>query len=107
IIGGWYNGSINFGGGALNSADVGDIFLAKLDPGGGHLWSKRFGGANDQYAYGVATDASQNVFLTGGFYGSLDFGGGALASSGTGVDLYLVKFDASGAHQWSQRFGDG
>jgi hypothetical protein len=109
IIGGWYNGSIDFGGGDLTSTGVGDIFLAKLDPDGAHQWSQRFGsGSNiDQYAYGVATDAGENVFLTGGFYGSVDFGGGTLTSSGAGVDFYLAKFDPSGAHLWSRRCGDG
>lgn len=109
IIGGWYNGSIDFGGGNLTSTGVGDIFLAKLDSNGDHQWSQRFGSGIgiDQYAYSVATDASENVFLTGGFYGNVDFGGGVLTSSGAGVDLYLAKFDPSGAHQWSFRCGDG
>ena len=45
------------------------------------------------------------VYLTGYFVGRLDFGGGPLIQVGTTYDLYLVKFDPSGAHVWSRRFG--
>ncbi len=103
IITGWYSGAIDIGGDNLVSAGASDIFVAKLDQAGDHLWSRRFGDVNDQSAYSVAVDASQNVIVAGGFYGTVDFGGGPLTSAG-GLDLCLVKFDAAGTHQWSRRF---
>ena len=36
--------------------------------------------------------------------GPLNFGGGALAESGS-YDIFAAKFSASGAHLWSKRFG--
>ena len=102
---GYFTGSVDFGGGPLTSAGLEDIFLAKFDPAGTHLWSKRFGDANSQIGQGVAVDGLGNVFLTGYFSGSVDFGGGPLTSA-VGYDIFLAKFDAAGTHLWSKRFGD-
>jgi len=49
-------------------------------------------------------DGSGNCLVTGRFAGSVDFGGGALASAG-GQDVFLAKYSSSGAHIWSKRFG--
>lgn len=104
-VAGLFTGSVDLGGGPLVGAGNYDIFLAKLDPSGAHLWSKRFGDASGQYVYSIATDAGANVYIAGPSYGAVDFGGGLLMSAGD-RDLFLAKFDASGAHQWSKRFGD-
>jgi hypothetical protein len=71
-----------------------------------HLWSKRFGDGVGQRAYSVAVDASGNVIVTGHFWGTVDFGGGALTSAGYN-DIFVAKFGSDGAHLWSKRFGDG
>src|SRR5207237_8098808 len=64
---GAFSGPIDFGGGALISAGV-DIFLAKLSPTGGHLWSRHFGSGLATHAgNGVACDGSGNVLVTGSF----------------------------------------
>lgn len=85
------------------------VFLAKLGPDGSHLWSKAFGGSgSDSFIFdcAAAVDASGNVLLTGGFRDTPDFGGGALSPPGDEFwDGYIAKFDASGKHLWSKRFG--
>ena len=35
--------TVDFGGGPLITAGNGDVFAVKLDPNGGHMWSKQFG----------------------------------------------------------------
>jgi Beta-propeller repeat len=70
-----------------------------------HAWSQRFGDANAQRPSAVATDAAGDIYVAGYFYGSVDFGSGVLTSAG-GADVFLAKFDASGACLWSKRFGD-
>jgi hypothetical protein len=102
---GEFDGSVDFGGGPLTSAGGSDIFLAKFDAAGNHIWSKRFGDADSQYGYSVAVDGAGNVFLSGAFFGSVDFGGGPLTSAGDS-DIFLAKFDSAGNHLWSKRFGD-
>jgi hypothetical protein len=52
----------------------------------------------------VAVDASGNVFVAGTFNGSINLGGTTLTSAG-GVDIFVAKFSATGAHLWSTSFG--
>jgi hypothetical protein len=106
IVTGELNGTADFGGGPLTSAGGADVFVAKFDINGAHLWSKRFGSTLNQIGYSVATNASGDIVLTGELNGTADFGGGPLTSAG-GVDIFVAKFDAGGNHIWSKRFGDG
>ena len=105
IITGYFDGTVNFGGGVLTSAGSSDIFLAKFDRFGNHLWSKRFGDAYLQFGQAVAIDASSyNIIITGIFYGTVNFGGGELTSKGH-QDIFVAQFDKNGALLWSERFG--
>ena len=105
IVTGRFWGTVDFGGGTLTSAGSADIYVAKFDAAGDHLWSQPFGDASAQAAYSTVVDGSGNVIITGVFWGTVDFGGGTLTSAGN-TDIYVAKFDAAGAHQWSKRFGD-
>lgn len=102
VVAGNFNGTINLGGADLTGTF--DVFLAKFDKDGNHLWSKRFGDGEVQGVGALGVDASGGIFIGGGFDGTADFGGGALTSAG--YDGYLAKFDATGAHVWSKSFGD-
>ncbi|HET6349063.1 MAG TPA: FlgD immunoglobulin-like domain containing protein, partial [Candidatus Krumholzibacteria bacterium] len=104
VVTGYFNNSANFGGGALVSAGGDDVFLARYNSGGTHLWSQRFGSTGSDQGYGVGTDADGNVVMAGIFNNTVDFGGGGLVSAGF-ADIFLAKYDALGTHQWSQRFG--
>jgi hypothetical protein len=82
---------VNFGGGGLVSAGVGDIFVAKYSGAdGSHLWSKRFGDTSADSGQGVAVDGSGNAVVTGVFNGTVNFGGGGLVSAGSD-DIFLLK----------------
>jgi hypothetical protein len=105
VVLGWFYGTVDFGGGVLTSAGSNDIYIAKFDAAGNHLWSLRFGDTSSQYTKSTTVDASGNIFVTGYFQGTVDFGGGVLTSAGSD-DIYIAKFDAAGTHLWSQRFGD-
>ncbi len=97
-------GTINFGGPTLTTLGGGDTFVAKLDPGGNHLWSKRFGDSTNQLGSGIATDAAGDVVVSGYFLGTMSFGGSNLTTQGL-ADSYLAKLDPSGNHLWSMRGG--
>ena len=104
VLTGGFVGTVDFGGGALTSAGSGDIFVAKYDPSGGHVWSQRFGATQDDRGYAVAVDGAGDVVVTGEFQDSVDFGGGTLPSDS--VDVFVAKFDTDGNHVWSKRLGD-
>lgn len=102
---GTFNGTVNFGGAPLVTAGGSDIFVALFNATGVHQWSKRFGSSDGfDNALAVEMDAAGNVYVTGSYRGTLDFGGGPLSSSGSD-DIYLVKLNAAGVHQWSRHFG--
>jgi hypothetical protein len=104
ILTGDFYGTVNLGGGPLTSPGNNnyDIFLAKFDPNGVHVWSKRFGntGSFDDSGNSVAACASGNIVVTGSCVGPVDFGGGPLTGNG-----FIARFDASGAHLSSLIFG--
>jgi hypothetical protein len=104
-VAGTFEGSVNFGGETLTSAGGRDIFVAKYTAAGQHVWSKRFGGTLGEDARGVAVDAAGDVFVTGQFLGSINFGGLDLPSAGF-EDIFLAKLSGpSGNHVWSKRLG--
>jgi lambda repressor-like predicted transcriptional regulator len=105
LLAGWFNGTVDFGGGGLISAGAEDIFVAKFTAAGSHLWSKRFGSTGTDRARVAAVDGSGNVVVAGAFSGTVDFGGGGLISAG-GLDIFVAKFSgADGSHIWSKRYG--
>ncbi|MCG8557984.1 MAG: SBBP repeat-containing protein [Proteobacteria bacterium] len=104
LLTGSFRESVDFGGGPLTSAGGSDIFAVKLGSDAGHVWSRRFGGTQGDLGRGITTDGAGNVVLTGHFHGTVDFGGGGLASAG-GPDAFLVELTPNGFHLWSKRFG--
>jgi len=106
LVTGEFRGTADFGGGPLTSAGNEDVFVARYDAGGTHQWSRRFGDAYfAQAGFDVAADADGGAIVTGWFWGTVDLGGGTLTSAGE-KDAFIAKYDAVGAHLWSDRFGD-
>jgi hypothetical protein len=104
IVTGDFGGTVNFGGAGLISAGQNDIFVAKYNSTGVHQWSQRFGSTMTDGGNSVTVDAAANVFVTGDFQGTVNFGGVNLVSAG-GADIFVAKYNSAGVHQWSQRFG--
>jgi chitodextrinase len=104
VVTGYFQGTVNFGGGSLSSAGATDIFLMKYSASGAHVWSKRFGGVSDDRGTGVAVSGTGDVVVTGYFNATADFGGGAQVSTG-GADIFLAKYSSAGTHTWSKVFG--
>lgn len=108
IITGFYQSTINFGGSDLNDAGNGDMFLVKFDSELNHIWSIKKGDTGFDVGYSVAVDASDNIFVLGTFTGTVNFGvgeGGSPLTAAGSFDIFLAKFNSSGVHQWSKRFG--
>lgn len=79
-----------------------DVFLIKYDSNGAKQWSKQIGSLNaDTYLYGVKTDPTGNVYITGRTNGDLN--GNTL----TGImDIFLIKYNSAGALQWTKQIGE-
>jgi hypothetical protein len=104
IITGSFEWTIDLGGGVLSSAGSADQFLAKFDPNGAPLWSRRYGGSFSEYELRVAVDSSDNLFLTGTFSGSSSGWGGPPSISNGSSDAFVVKLDPDGNHVWTETF---
>jgi hypothetical protein len=87
--------------GALGGTNAGlaDAFVSKYNSGGTLQWTKQFGTAGNDYAYGAAADTHGNVFVVGYTQGSL---GGANAG---GYDAFLTEFNTAGQQLWTDQFG--
>jgi hypothetical protein len=75
----------------MASSGGGDIFVAVYDANGEHLCSRSLGSVNQDYAWDVAVDPSDNVLASGRFEISIDAGGGTLVSAGYG-DALVAKY---------------
>ena len=89
----------------LNHDGSMDVFVAKLDSDGVHLWSTYLGGSNDDYSNGVAVDAYCNVLVTGLTYSSSWVSGGFDTNYKGSGDIFVAKLDPAGAHLWSAYLG--
>ncbi len=67
-------------------------------------WGGDSAKSSDDTGYGIETDNSGNVFLTGNFGETADFGGNSLASVGL-RDSYLTKLDPNGNFLWTAGLG--
>ncbi|MBW2454311.1 MAG: hypothetical protein JRI68_07365, partial [Deltaproteobacteria bacterium] len=101
-------GDVDFGGGVLPyaSGNGDDVFVMKRTPSGTHVYSDVVGDSDDQDGRGIAVDLAGNAIVVGELEGTINFGGGDLASDGARNDIFIAKLGPQGDHLWSYRFGD-
>jgi alpha-tubulin suppressor-like RCC1 family protein len=83
-----------------------DTFFGRLDTNGTLTYATYLGGSGDDSAYALAVDGSGRLY-TAGETGSVDFPAVQplpLGATG-GTDLFVSRFSAAGAVQYSSRFG--
>lgn len=86
IIGGsiWSGGATTF-----------DVSLIKTNSSGDTLWTKAYGGADDEFGHSIQQTIDGGYIITG-----------MTSSFGAGNDdVYLIKTDASGDTLWTKTFG--
>jgi len=89
-------------GGLDGNTSVGkaDLFVVKYNSSGTKQWTKQLGTWDSDFANGVATDSSGNVYVTGSTYRNLDGN-----TSAGNADLFVVKYNSSGTKQWTKQLG--
>jgi hypothetical protein len=94
----------------LASLGQNDIFLVKYDTSGTVQWVTRLGTQSVDFGYGVATDGSDNVYITGqtglgatlSIFNSNGSSFGTLSNNTpTTTDAFLIKYNSSGTVQWA------
>ena len=81
-------------------------FVTQYTPQGAVGWNHLSNTISDSGLTGVATDATGNVYVTGGVAGSLSIGGLSLVSSGSNdLNLALLSFSPQGAPRWALSAG--
>jgi hypothetical protein len=131
-ITGFFNGSIDFPGTAPGHLDTlygqpasgtnagpGDVFVAKLDPMGQHLWSKSYGSTGQSpdsaSGRGISIDPSGAGVVVGGVftghidflaagYGGADDGGAGAYANANGGAPFVAKLTTGGDYLWSRVF---
>ena len=101
-ITGSFQSTVNFGGGNITAANTDDLFILKLNSSGAYQNIYTSNIFTTQKGKGLAVDSSGNIYATGTFSGTVDFGGGNITTSGN--DIYLLKLNSSLAFQWVKRF---
>lgn len=105
-LAGSFETDATFEGMTLTGVGTRDTFVASYSAGGALRWLQRFGGTGAAVQPGdLAVDADDNVYLTGGQGGTVDYGGGDQTASGPS-DMFILALDAGGAHRWSQTLGN-
>lgn len=93
-----YSYTVAFGNNFISNNNTnGDAFIIGLNGGGGWRWGQRAGGPDQDRGEAVALDGKGNLYATGDFAGTADFGRFSLTSAG-GADAYVAKLTTAGAY---------
>jgi len=106
ITGYFQSTTVNFNGVNLTTAGNWDIFVARFNTSGTQTWAKKFGSNQYDYTYGVNVDKNKQIFITGGFGGTVPFGTFTLTSTNAATeDLFITKLDTAGTALWAMKAG--
>lgn len=103
-----FTGTCNFGGTTKTSNGGQDFFVAKYNNNGIYQSVITAGGTGGDQCHRLAIDATGNIYITGWFRNTTDFGNSKVLTaqaSGGGHDIYFGKYSATGVCQWVHRAG--
>jgi hypothetical protein len=88
-----------------------ETFFAKYDNNGNYIWAKTIDGQS--VGASISVDKLGNVYLTGSYYGTVDFDPNTPVSNLTAVlgsqsyywDAFFAKYDSTGNYIWAKSIG--
>lgn len=104
VVTGGFSGALRLYSTALLSRGGDDIFVIGFDSTNGLSWTRRFGDSANQAAHGIDADSAGNLYLTGGFGGTLVVDSTGPVSAHTASDAFLLKLGNRGAGRWMRAF---
>lgn len=94
---------------SLTSYGSSDIFISRWSATGNHVWTSQIGGAELDWASGLAVDNEDFVYYTGGFNNTVDFDPGSgeflLSTISTDNNAMICKLNPEGMFEWAVDFG--
>jgi len=87
---GCLTGKATIDGKVLSGAGKCDALVARFDPKGAHLWSRLYGGTENDWGYALAVGPGDELYVAGMFQLSADLGGGTVQGRGR-ADGFLLK----------------
>lgn len=103
VMVGAFDGSLTFGTQTLTTQGAQDIYAFSHALDGTPRWARSYGGVSTDRAVGVALQNGE-VWINNLFAGTVDFGGGPVASSGQ-LDLILLTLNKDGQLRSTRRAG--
>ncbi|APR78713.1 Hypothetical protein A7982_04060 [Minicystis rosea] len=101
VLAGAFQQGLSLGGATLQSAGIDDIFVAKLDAAGHHLWSKRFGTPSQDFAGPLAVGPGGAIFVSASVSDVVDLGAGPIPGPAGQPHTLAAVFEADGTLRFS------
>ncbi len=111
---GTYSGTVDFNpnpGIMLNYSATGstDVFITKTNTNGDLIWAKSIGGTAGDEGHAIAIDNSGNIYITGAFFGMVDFNPDPIAEfkliTTSSRDVFVAKYSSEGSFIWAKQLG--
>jgi hypothetical protein len=94
-----YNGTVTLPPNAVHTSQGKlDVLVAKIGPSGSILWSKSFGGSENDQPLAVAVTAAGQVVVGGLFEGNVNFGAGPVNAPGGAAFVLRLQADGTFSH---------
>ncbi|RLD50554.1 MAG: hypothetical protein DRI94_08340, partial [Bacteroidetes bacterium] len=100
------SGNASIGNLSFTSNGEKDLLVIKTNKLGRIIWTKQIGSAQIDDPKNLYIDKYNNIFITGSFEGSVDFGSNTITAS-DGKDAFLAKYDSNGNEIWAINVGEG
>lgn len=109
VTGNFSSPQISFDGYIVHGHQISEnYYVAKIDVAGNTQWARETEGNGNMSGSGIATDANDNIFVTGRFYKEAKFGSVTLTTTAAvnDADVFIVKLSPQGTAVSVQRFGN-
>ena len=84
-------------------------FVVKLDPFGNYVWGRHFQGQSNSVNIlwpTMTLDGNRNIYVTGDYYGPVDFDPGSATYILTNQAIFIAKLDSAGDFLWAKKLNN-